>query len=130
MSIRFAVVDDAAFLRELLKSILTSQGHICVGEAANGEEAIQLIERTLPDLVMLDIVMPGRTGIETAKALKEIYPDLKIVGCSTIDEPHLVEKAYDAGFDAYVLKPFTKDQIIQAVNQSLARRRESSHGSF
>ncbi|WP_374076728.1 response regulator [Bdellovibrio bacteriovorus] len=128
MKIRFAVVDDAAFLRELVKNIVTSAGGTCVGEASNGDEAIALIQSTVPDLVFLDMVMPLRNGIETARAIKELYPDIKIIGCSTIDQEALVQKAYDAGFDAYVTKPFSKDQILDSISKVLPHLGESTHG--
>lgn len=128
MKIRFAVVDDAAFLRELVKNIVTSAGGTCVGEAGNGDEAIALVQSTVPDLIFLDMVMPLRNGIETAKAIKELYPDIKIIGCSTIDQEALVQKAYDAGFDAYVTKPFSKDQILDSISKVLPHLGESTHG--
>lgn len=128
MNIRFAVVDDAAFLRELVKNIVTSAGGTCVGEAGNGDEAIALVQSTLPDLVFLDMVMPLRNGIETAKVLKELHPEVKIIGCSTIDQEALVQKAYEAGFDDYITKPFSKDQILNAISKVLPHLGESTHG--
>lgn len=128
MKIRFAVVDDAAFLRELLKNIITSAGGVCIGEAENGDEAVTLVNNTLPDLVMLDMVMPLRNGIDTAKAIKELHPDVKIIGCSTVDQDALVQKAYEAGFDAYIVKPFTKEQVISAIHKVLPHLGESTHG--
>ncbi|WP_413569194.1 response regulator [Bdellovibrio sp. HCB117] len=128
MKIRFAVIDDAAFLRELVKNIVTSAGGVCVGEAANGDEAVTLVESTLPELVFLDMVMPLRNGIETAKVLKELHPEIKIIGCSTIDQEAYVQKAYEAGFDAYVTKPFSKEQILEAISKVLPQQGESTHG--
>lgn len=128
MNIRFAVIDDAAFLRELVKNIVTSVGGTCVGEAANGDEGISLVQATLPELVFLDMVMPLRNGIETAKALKELYPEIKIIGCSTIDQDALVQKALESGFDDYVTKPFNKEQIINAIFKVLPHLGESTHG--
>lgn len=128
MKIRFAVVDDAAFLRELIKNIVSSAGGICVGEAENGDEAVKLVQATLPDLVFLDMVMPQRNGIETAKILKELAPDTKIIGCSTIDNDAMIEKAKEAGFDEYLTKPFTKDQILKTISKVLPQQGESTHG--
>ena len=128
MKIRFAVVDDAAFLRELIKNIVVSDGGVCVGEAANGDEAVELVQTTLPDLVFLDMVMPLRNGIETAKVLKELHPSIKIIGCSTIDQEDLVQKAYEAGFDSYLVKPFSKDQILKEISKVLPHLGESTHG--
>ena len=128
MKIRFAVIDDAAFLRELVKNIVVSEGGICVGEAANGDEGIAMVQTTLPDLVFLDMVMPLRNGIETAKALKELHPEIKIIGCSTIDQEALVQKAYEAGFDDYIAKPFSKEQILNSILKVLPHLGESTHG--
>ena len=128
MKIRFAVVDDAAFLRELIKNIVISAGGICVGEAENGDDAVKLVQATLPDLVFLDMVMPLKNGIETARTLKEVTPDVKIIGCSTIDNDAMIEKAREAGFDHYLTKPFTKDQILQAISKVLPQQGESAHG--
>lgn len=128
MKIRFAVVDDAAFLRELIKNIVISAGGMCVGEAENGNDAVKLIQATLPDLVFMDMVMPLKNGIETAQAVKEFAPDIKIIGCSTIDDEMLIEKAMQAGFDAYLTKPFTKDQILKAIAKVLPQQGETAHG--
>ncbi|WP_413943758.1 response regulator [Bdellovibrio sp. HCB-162] len=128
MKIRFAVVDDAAFLRELVKNIVTSAGGTCVGEAANGDEAVALVESTLPDVVFLDMVMPLRNGIETAKVIKELHPEIKIIGCSTIDQEALVQKAYDSGFDDYITKPFSKEQVLESIKKVLPQLGESTHG--
>lgn len=128
MKIRFAVVDDAAFLRELIKNIVTSAGGVCVGEAENGSDAVILIENTIPDLVFLDMVMPEMTGIEAAKIIKETNPEIKIIGCSTIDDQDLIDRALEAGFDAYLTKPFTRDQILTAISTVLPHHGESAHG--
>jgi two-component system chemotaxis response regulator CheY len=128
MKIRFAIADDAAFLRELVKNLMSSEGHLCVGEAENGQDAIDLVARTLPDILFLDMVMPLKNGLETAKAVKELYPEVKIIGCSTIDSEAMIEKAYEAGFDSYITKPFTKDSILKAISKVLAQPGESSHG--
>lgn len=128
MKIRFIVADDAAFLRELIKNIVVSAGGTCVGEASNGDEAISLVQNTLPDIIFLDMVMPLKNGIETAQVLKEIHPEIKIIGCSTIDQEALVQRAYDAGFDDYILKPFSKEQILNSISKVLRHLGESTHG--
>ncbi|UYL10454.1 response regulator [Bdellovibrio sp. SKB1291214] len=128
MKIRFTVIDDAAFLRELIKNIMSNAGHICVGEAENGNDGIRLVDSVLPDLVFLDMVMPNRNGLEAARAIKESHPDIKIVGCSTIDNDAMIEKAHEAGFDAYITKPFTKDNLLMVVSKVLSQLGESSHG--
>ena len=117
MKFRFIVADDAAFLREILKNMLTSMGGICVGEASNGEEAVAAALASRPDIVVLDMVMPVRNGIETTKSLRHLMPEVKIVGCSTLDQGDLVNMAYDAGVDEYVVKPFTKEQMTIVISK-------------
>ncbi|QDK43766.1 MULTISPECIES: response regulator [unclassified Bdellovibrio] len=128
MKIRFTVIDDAAFLRELIKNIMSSAGHICVGEAENGNDGIRLVSSVLPDLVFLDMVMPLRNGLESARAIKESHPDIMIIGCSTIDSDAMIEKAHEAGFDAYITKPFTKENLLMVVSKVLPQAGESTHG--
>ena len=128
MKIRFVVVDDAAFLRELIKNIVITDGGLCVGEASNGEEAIAVVDATLPDVVFLDMVMPLKNGIDTATHLKQFHPEIKIIGCSTVDQEALVRKAYAAGFDAYITKPFTKEDITNALTNVFPHLGEFPHG--
>lgn len=128
MRVRFVIADDAPFLRELIRNILSAEGGICVGEATNGDEAIRLVQETLPDLVFLDMVMPLRNGLEAARAIKELHPEVKIIGCSTLDTKDLIQQAMDAGFDSYLTKPFTREQIIDAIIKLLPQQGESSHG--
>lgn len=128
MGIRFVVVDDAAFLRELIKNVVSSPMALCVGEASNGDEALALVQSTLPDLVFLDMVMPQKNGIETARILKELHPEIKIIGCSTIDQEEIVKKAFAAGFDHYVVKPFSKEQLLEAIAIVLPNQGDSLNG--
>jgi two-component system chemotaxis response regulator CheY len=128
MKLRFAVVDDAPFLREILKNLAISLGGVCVGEADNGNEAVTLVTNTLPDLVFLDMVMPEKNGIEAAREIKEFFPSTKIIGCSTVDDNHLIQTAYAAGFDAYVTKPFTKDEILNTIKKLFPHLEDSADG--
>jgi two-component system chemotaxis response regulator CheY len=115
MQIRYVVIDDAAFLREIIKNIMTSQGAICVGEADDGESGLDLIDATIPDLVFMDLVMPKKNGIDAARSAKDIHPDLKIIGCSTMDQETLIPDFEASGFDLFLTKPFSKDDLINAV---------------
>ena len=128
MKIRFVVVDDAAFLRELIKNIVSEDGGLCVGEASNGDEAMAVVGASLPDVVFLDMVMPLKNGIETATHLKQFHPEIKIIGCSTVDQDALVRQAYVAGFDAYITKPFTKEDINNALANVFPHLGEFPHG--
>ena len=127
MKIRYVIVDDAAFIRELIKNIVSGTGALFVGEAADGNEALQVIETTLPDLVFLDMVMPQQNGLETAVKIKKMVPDIKIIGCSTMDNPAVVSKALREGFDAYITKPFTKQQILFEIENLFPQLREATN---
>lgn len=117
MNIRFAVVDDAAFLRELIKNVLQSEGALCVAESADGQNVLDLVQKTLPDLVVLDMVLPHSNGIEIAKNLKNEIPHVKILGCSTLDSEDILMKAKEAGIDGYLVKPFSKSQLIEEIKK-------------
>lgn len=117
MSFRYIVIDDAAFVSELIKSILKSSGGLCVGEALNGSEGLVLYEKTLPDLVILDMVMPKQNGIELARMIREISEHVKIIACSTIDDKNIIENAMDAGCDDYIAKPFTKESFLAIIHK-------------
>ncbi len=125
MKPRYIVVDDAAFLRELLKNIANEAGCICVGEAANGEEALIAVRAFSPDFMFLDMVMPGKNGIETARVVKALFPQIRIIGCSTLDDQDLINASYEVGFDAYIVKPFSKDQIINTIKNFYPNLKEA-----
>ena len=127
MKLRYVIVDDAPFIRELIKNIVGSTGSIFVGEAANGREALQVVATTLPDLVFLDMVMPEMNGPETAIQLKKKFPELKIIGCSTLDNPAIVSKSLSEGFDAYITKPFSKQQILFEIENLFPQLNEATN---
>lgn len=127
MSFRYIVIDDAPFVVELIKSILKGTGGLCVGDAANGEEGLLLFEKTLPDLVILDMVMPKKNGIEVARDIRGLTSDVKIIACSTIDEKNIMDNALDVGCDEYLLKPFTKESVLRAVSRFFSITTEKNH---
>ncbi len=127
MSIRFVVADDAGFAREIIKNAVTETGAICVGDACDGIEAYEVVERTLPDLVFLDMVMPLQNGLDVAKKIKKYMPDVKIIGCSSLDEKQVISKAFESGFDAYITKPFTKQQIIFEIENLFPKFKEAAN---
>jgi two-component system chemotaxis response regulator CheY len=128
MKFRFAVVDDTAFIREIIKNIGERLGGACVGEAENGREAVEVVRKTLPDLLFLDLVMPLKNGLEIVEELKEVWPDLKIVACSTLDQQHVIDEATQKGVHQYLTKPFTKEEIELAIDKLILARKDQSHG--
>jgi two-component system chemotaxis response regulator CheY len=121
LQFRFVIIDDAVFIREILRNIAESQGGHCVGEAENGREAVELIKKTLPDLVFLDLVMPIRNGLEILEEIKVVWPDLKIVVCSTLDQPEILDKLKTQGVDAIFPKPFSKNEIENYLSEAFLK---------
>jgi two-component system chemotaxis response regulator CheY len=113
------VVDDAGFMRTMLKDILTRQGFVVVGEAKNGAEAVELYRSLKPDLVTMDIVMPGLTGIEAVRAILAESPDAAIVMCSAMGQQAMVIEAIQAGARDFIIKPFQPARVGEAVARAL-----------
>lgn len=113
------IVDDATFIREIFKTIAMKQGWIIVGEAENGEQAIKVALETKPDVILMDIVMPKKSGIEATRAILEVMPSTKIVACSTVDQDTVLMRAIEAGCVSYVTKPFKSEELINAINSAL-----------
>jgi len=113
------VVDDAEFIRTLLKDILSSNGHHVVGEAANGDEAVIKYIDLKPDLVTIDIVMPKSTGIEAVKAIKAKDPKACIVMISALGQQKLVMESIRAGAKDFIVKPFDEKTVVEVINKAL-----------
>lgn len=109
------IVDDAPFIREVLRHIFTNTEIEVVGEAQDGEEAVELVRKTGPDVVLMDIVMPRKSGIEAASEILKENPEIKIIACSTVDQNSMVLRALDAGCCHYVTKPFKAEDVLKAV---------------
>jgi two-component system chemotaxis response regulator CheY len=117
---KILVVDDAAFMRMMLKDILVKGGHEVVGEAANGIEAIDQYGKLKPDLVTMDITMPEMEGIEALKRIKTDDPKAKIIMCSAMGQQGMVVQAIQAGAKDFVVKPFQSDRVLEAISKALA----------
>ncbi|MDK2790562.1 MAG: two-component system, chemotaxis family, chemotaxis protein CheY [Methanothermococcus sp.] len=116
--VKTLVVDDSAFMRNILKRILaTTNKYVVVGEASNGKEAIQKAEELQPDLITMDVVMPEVDGIAATKEIKEKFPNIKIVMCTSVDQEQKMIEAVNAGADGYIVKPFQAPKIIEQFNK-------------
>lgn len=109
------IVDDAPFIREVLRHTLQSSGMVVVGEARDGAEAVEIVLKTRPQVVLMDIVMPVKSGIEATTEILKKLPDTKIVACSTVDQSSMVMRALEAGCCHYITKPFKAEEVIKAV---------------
>ena len=114
---RVLIVDDAAFMRMMLKDILTKNGHEIAGEAVNGKEAAEQYEALQPDIVTMDITMPQVDGIQGVKLIKAKYPDAKIVMCSAMGQQAMVVDAINAGACDFIVKPFQPDRVLEALRK-------------
>jgi two-component system, NarL family, response regulator NreC len=116
VTIRVLIVDDHAVVRTGLRRILDAEADIeTVGEAADAERAVFEAIETRPDVVLLDVMMPGKSGIEGLPALLEAVPDAKVLVLSMQDDPQYVRQAFDAGARGYVLKEAADTEVVRAV---------------
>lgn len=123
MGIKVLVVDDAPFIREVLCDICRSEGHTVVGEADNGKLAVELALSLKPDIVLMDLVMPIKSGIEATKEILKVNPDQKIIACSTLDQNTMIMKAIEAGCIHYIVKPFQKADVVRALSLNLSNKK-------
>lgn len=119
MGLTLVIVDDAPFIREVLKHIFASTPDIqIVGEARDGAEAVELVARLKPDVVLMDIVMPKKSGIEATQEILQALPETRVVACSTADQNTMVMRALEAGCCHYVTKPFKAEEVVRAVRSA------------
>jgi len=119
MSKRVLVVDDAAFMRMMIKDILTKNGYVVVGEADNGLNAIEKYEELKPDLVTMDITMPEMDGITAVKEIRKSNPNARIIMCSAMGQQAMVIDAIQAGARDFVVKPFQPDRVLEAIAKAI-----------
>lgn len=115
--INILIVDDAAFMRMMIKDILEKNGFNVIGEASNGVEAVELYKKEKPDIVTMDITMPKVDGIEAVKLIKEYDNEAKIIMCSAMGQQAMVMDAIRAGAKDFIVKPFQADRVIEAINK-------------
>lgn len=117
------VVDDAIFMRNMLKDIFSTEQFEVVGEAANGVEAVEKYKDLRPHLTTMDIVMPFKSGIEATKEILTIDPKALVVMCSALGQDSLVREALDAGAVDFLIKPFKAEDVQRIVNSVLSSRK-------
>lgn len=108
---KILIVDDTAFMRLLLRQIIEKNGYEVVGEAENGQIAVEKYKELKPDLVTMDITMPVMDGIESLEHIKAYDPDAKVIMCTAIDEQERMIKAIELGAMEYFIKPFDAERI-------------------
>ena len=111
------LVDDAAFMRMMLKDILVKNGYEVLGEAENGLKAVEKYKELKPDLVIMDITMPEMDGIDAVKEIKKINSNATVIMCSAMGQQAMVIEAIQSGAKDFIVKPFQADRILEAVKK-------------
>jgi two-component system chemotaxis response regulator CheY len=119
MAKRVLIVDDAIFMRNMIKDIFASGGFDVVGEAANGLEAVDRFKDLKPDLTTMDIVMPFKSGIDATREILRQDPKAIVVMCSALGQESLVMEAIEAGASDFIVKPFKADDVLAVVKKVL-----------
>lgn len=119
MSNNILIVDDAAFMRMMIKDILSKNGFNVVGEAQDGSQAVEKYKELSPDLVTMDITMPGMDGISALKEIKQLNSDAKVIMCSAMGQQAMVIDAIQAGAKDFIVKPFQADRVVEAIQKVL-----------
>lgn len=118
--VKFVVVDDAVFMRTLIKRMIEeTSGYVIVGEGSNGYEAIEQARLHKPDIVTLDITMPEMDGIMAIKDILAVSPETKIIMVSAMGQQSMVIDAIKQGAKDFIVKPFDKTRVQQAIQNVL-----------
>lgn len=120
-NLAFLVVDDAIFMRTVIKRMLSEAGYNVVGEAGNGMQAIEMAKILEPDIVILDITMPEMDGIQAIDGILEVIPNTKIIMCSAMGQQSRVVEAIKKGAKDFIVKPFDKTRVLQAIQNVMSR---------
>jgi two-component system chemotaxis response regulator CheY len=120
MGAKVLIVDDALFMRNMLRNIFSESGFDIVGEAQNGNEAIEMYRGLKPDLVTMDIVMPEKNGIEALKEIMAADGGARIVICSALGQESLIMEALEAGARDFIVKPFKPPKVIEVAQKVLS----------
>ena len=124
MKKRILIGEDSFYMRTMLKNMLTDAGYEVVGEAPNGQTALQMAKETNPDLVTLDVILPDNTGLDVLKGIKQDQPDMKVVIVSAVGQEVIVSEAIQYGALAYIVKPFSEEKVLEVVGKALEEKQD------
>jgi two-component system, response regulator PdtaR len=118
---RVVIAEDEAIIRLDLKEILLDEGYDVVGETGRGDEAVELVREHHPDLVILDVKMPGSDGLAAAREIRDLGLRVAVLILTAFSQRNLIDEARDAGVAAYLVKPVQRIELIPAIDQAMAR---------
>ena len=116
---KILIVDDAAFMRKVIRDTLTKNGFTYLHEAVDGKDAVEKYFELQPDLVLMDITMPNMDGLEALKAIRAKDNKANVVMCSAMGQEAMVVEAVQAGIKDFIVKPFKEDRLMKTVNSIL-----------
>lgn len=119
MDKKILIVDDAMFMRRIISQILNSGGYDSLIEASDGEEAVREYKKCQPDLVLLDITMPGKSGIDVLKELLAYDRKAKVVMCTSSGQEKAIRMAKSLGAADYIVKPFKEHNFLETINKAI-----------
>jgi two-component system chemotaxis response regulator CheY len=114
------IADDAAFMRMMIKNILSEAGYEIAGEAENGAVAVARYKELKPDLTTMDITMPEMDGLQALKEIRSVDPAAKVVMCSAMGQQSMVIESIQAGAKDFIVKPFQPDRVLEAIQKALS----------
>ena len=118
---RVLIADDASFMRQMIRDIIEPEGFEVVGEASDGVEVVEKFKELHPDMVMMDIVMPKRSGIDAVKGIVAMDPTARVVMCSALGQETLVMEAIQSGAKDFIVKPFKPESVVAALRKTLEK---------
>ncbi len=119
------IVDDALFMRTMLRDIVEEGGYRVVGEAEDGRDAVKKVTELNPDIVLMDIVMPDMGGIDALKKIRAVSPETTVVMCSAMGQKVLIEEALLAGASNFIIKPFQPAEVLEVLESALTETNPS-----
>ena len=119
MSYTVLLCDDAVFMRSMLSNLVVESGYEVVGEAATGTEAVEQYKRLKPDVVLLDIVMPDKSGLVALREIRELDPQARVIMCSSMGQQIFVNEALADGAKGFIVKPFTGFNVLDALKAAV-----------
>ncbi len=122
MAARILIVDDAVFMRNMLRNIFVESGFEIAGEAASGQEAVDRYRELSPQVVTMDIVMPEKNGIEALKEIIQFDPGARVVMCSALGQESLIIEAIESGAKDFIIKPFKAPRVVEVIQRVLGEK--------